>query len=98
MTDPIKILFLTSNLVMLPPLRGDRDYREVSEAIQRALNRSRFEIVPAPAARVRDLQEAVRRHQPQVIHFSGHGDAKAIVLEEDAGRPMPVAGEALAGL
>lgn len=98
MTDPIKILFLTASPVTLARLRTDRDYREVDEAIRRALDGARFEIVPAPAARMRDLQESVRRHSPQIVHFSGHGDREGILLEDDAGRPIPVTGKALAGL
>ena len=98
MTDPIKILFLTANPATLARLRTDRDYREVEEAIRRGLDRTHFEILPSPAARVRDLQEAVRRNSPQIVHFSGHGDREGILLEDDAGRPIPVTGRALAGL
>jgi hypothetical protein len=98
MTDAIKILFLTASPATLARLRIDRDYREVDKAIRRALERARFEIVPAPAARVHDLQESMRRHSPQIVHFSGHGDREGILLEDDAGRPMRVTGKALAGL
>ena len=43
-----------------------------------------------------DLQEALLRHRPDVVHFSGHGEANAILLQGDDGQARRVPGEALA--
>lgn len=98
MAEKVTILFLTANPVRSARLRTDQDYRDTSQAIRGALERSRFRVVPVVAARYEDLQRELRRHQPQIVHFSGHADEHGILLEDDAGRPMPVDGEALAGL
>jgi len=98
MTEKLKVLFLTANPVLSARLRTDEDYRRIAEAVQSGLDRDLYELVPLLAARADDLQRALRKHQPQVVHFSGHADEHGLVLEDEAGRPMRVSGEALAGL
>lgn len=98
MKTRIKVLFLTANAPSSTRLRTDVDWREIDEAIQRGLDRDRFEMKTVLAVRTGDLQEALRRYQPQVVHFSGHADAQGIELEGDDGLPVQVSGEALAAL
>jgi len=48
------------------------------------------------AVRVSDLQGHLLRHQPHIVHFSGHGSEDgAIILEDQNGRSRPVSPEAL---
>lgn len=94
-TAAIRILFLAAN-----PHSGrlalDREYREVDAALRSAGLRDQVELVSAWAVRARDLQSALLRHQPTIVHFSGHGArGDGIVLADDG---ITVPGEALARL
>ena len=100
MSDRINILFLSAS----PRDAGDRlrtdiDLRDIDKAIRGALNRDRFSIASCFAAERRDLQDALLRHRPQIVHFSGHAEAgRGILLEDEREGEAPVSGAALAGL
>ena len=98
MKTKIKVLFLSANSPASTRLRIDADWREINEAIRSGLDRDRFEIAAELAVRTGDLQSALRRHQPQFVHFSGHANEQGIELEDEFGSPVKVSGEALAGL
>lgn len=100
MKERIRLLFLATNAVDAEArLRTDEEWREIHEEIQRGIDRDRFEVVPFFAVRIRDLQRALLQHRPQIVHFSGVGEAgKGIFLEDDAGRAAAVSGEVLARL
>jgi hypothetical protein len=88
---PIKILFLAANPVDTDPLRLDEEIRAIDEALRKTEFRDRFELEQQWAVRVGDLQEALLRHKPAVVHFSGHGaDSSQIVLESNAGTAQAV--------
>jgi hypothetical protein len=98
MKTKMKVLFLSANSPASGRLGIDRDWREMNEAIRSGLDRDRFEIATELAVRTRDLQRALRRHQPQFVHFSGHANEEGIELEDESSLPVKVSGEALAGL
>lgn len=88
MSETIKILFLSASPGSVRP---DRELRDIEERIRRATHRSSFEVASAWAVRPSDITEALLRHRPTIVHFSGHGSAKdGIYLEDDRGRPVPV--------
>jgi len=79
--------------------RPDEEFREINEEIQSGADRDSLEIASAWALRTRDLQKAILRHQPQIVHFSGLGDeVQGIFLEDHTGELQAVDREALAGL
>ncbi|HLL83292.1 MAG TPA: hypothetical protein VK420_11595 [Longimicrobium sp.] len=97
MEDALRVLFLASD-----PFReraGPRLRREV-RAIEAALGGGAgVELVPCFAPRTPDLQDALLRHDPRIVHFAGHGDDRGVVYLADAhGRRGVVAKEALAKL
>lgn len=105
MKTKIKVLFLSANSTVLSAnaaasarLRVNDDWRQINEAIRSGLDRDRFEIATELAVRTDYLQSALRRHQPQFVHFSGHANEQGIELEDEFGLPVNVSGEALAGL
>src|SRR5260370_21718201 len=99
MSDKIKLLFLSAQPCGSTPLRTDWELRDVDARIQAGLKPNRFEVAFAPALKRTDLQDALMRHRPQVVHFSGHSDAtKGILLENDRGREAYVSGSELAEL
>ena len=95
----IRILFLAANPVDTPALRLDEEIRAIDGALREAEFRDRFEIRQEWATRIGDLQEALLRHDPDIVHFSGHGtEASEIVLTSATGAGEPVAREALGRL
>lgn len=99
MDDKMKVLFLASDpFENGAPLQLDEEVRAVRRAIERGSARDALELIPLFALRVRDLQEALLRHQPQVVHFAGHGGAAGVVLGDEHGQPRTVGKEALGKL
>lgn len=99
MPGPIKILFLSSNPKNISRIRLDQEIREVDERIQLGKCRDQFELISHFAVRPRDIARALLRHQPHVLHFSGHGSpTEGIVLEDSNGQTKLVSAEALAKL
>jgi hypothetical protein len=97
---PVRILFLAAN----PPEDTDRlrlgaEIREIDQALRQSDFRDRFDVRPHWAVRASDVQELFLRHQPDIVHFSGHGSASnEIVLEDQAGNSQPVPVRTLKGL
>jgi hypothetical protein len=100
MSDKINILFLSASPRDAGGrLRGDIELRQVDKAIRSALSRDSFSIASCFAAERNELQDALLRHRPQIVHFSGHSDSKDGLLFEDAREcEAPVSGAALAAL
>lgn len=98
-TDQIKILFLSANPTDISRLRLDKEVREVDEKIRLGEFRDQLALIPHFAVRPGDLQQTLLRHQPHILHFSGHGSkTHGIVLEDDSGHTKPVSPAALAAL
>lgn len=98
-TAPVKILFLAANPKNTEPLRLDEEVRAIDEVLLKARFRDRFDLIPHWAVRVSDLQELLLRHEPHVVHFSGHGsNASEIILENARGNAQAIPAAALTGL
>jgi hypothetical protein len=97
MDKKIKVLFLAANPVDTGRLRMDEELREIGKRIRTASERDCFELVTEMAVRPGDLAEALLRHKPHVVHFSGHGSkTNGIALEDEAGKTRLVNKQALA--
>jgi hypothetical protein len=93
------ILFLGANPQDTSRLRLDQELRDISEGLNRSQQRDRFNLEQKWAVRPRDIQRAMLDLQPQIVHFSGHGDGEAgLVFEDEVGNSKLVDGAALAGL
>lgn len=69
----IKILFLGANPTHTQHMALNRESHEIEDRIRLSPLRDNFEFVKEVAVRVRDLQVALLRHQPQIVHLSAHG-------------------------
>jgi hypothetical protein len=99
MADTIRVLFLASDPFRdRASLRLDEEVRAIDQALRKGRAREGVELIPHFATRTRDLQDALLRHDPQVVHFAGHGGSGVIYLGDEQGRPRPVGKEALAKL
>jgi hypothetical protein len=94
-----KILILTANPKNTDKLRLDEEVREIEEGLQRSRSRDQFEIIAKWAIRPDDLRRALLDHEPQIVHFSGHGaGTEGLVLENNAGQIKLVSAQSLARL
>jgi hypothetical protein len=95
----IGLLFVAANPQDSTRLRLDAEIREIDQALRLSEFRGRFDIEQHWAVRFRDLQSALLRHKPHIVHFSGHGtELSEIVLEDDQGHPYTVPPDVLARL
>ena len=76
-------------------LRLDREFREIEEQLRASEYRDRIKVAIAHAVRINDILAAFNRHDPDVVHFSGHGDTDMLLLEGPDGRPHELRDEHL---
>ncbi|MBD2497902.1 AAA-like domain-containing protein [Nostoc sp. FACHB-280] len=94
-----KILILSANSKDSSRLRLDEEAREIQAGLERAKIREQFEIITKWAVRPDDLRRALLDHNPEIIHFSGHGGGdQGLALEDNAGNMQLVSSEALSTL
>jgi hypothetical protein len=97
MKKKIGILFLSANPWTNSRILVDEEAREISERIREGPYRDHFEFFNHPATRAGDLQRLLLRHQPQIVHISGHGTkAEKIILDGRFGRGKTVDRDGLA--
>ena len=95
----IKILFLAANPKDTDPLRIGEEVREIKERLLATKYRDHFIVEQEWAVRVTDLDLYLLRHQPHIVHFSGHGSTGGeIILEDENGFSKPVAPDKLKNL
>lgn len=83
-------LVLAANPLDTARLRLDQEIRSIDEAIRRGQYRDRFELAAQLAVRAADLHSHLLRYQPEILHFAGHGEAGALVLEDGNGASRPL--------
>jgi CHAT domain len=76
----LNVLYLTADTGR-SRLRVDAEISRVKEAIRGSEYRDNITIDYAPAARLKSLQDGLNDHRPQIIHFSGHGSAGGIAMD-----------------
>lgn len=95
----IKILFLAANPTDDVRLRLDAEIRSIDQALRNAQFRDRFDLQQQWAVRVGDLQGLIMRHDPDIVHFSGHGSKYSeIILENNGGDSQAVPSHALSAM
>jgi hypothetical protein len=94
-TPKLKILFLAANPLATTQLRLDQELRDIQGALRAAKHRDAFILHSVWATRIADMRQAMLDYEPHVVHFAGHGENGAIILEDSAGHPQPVGSEAL---
>lgn len=94
-----KILILTANPKDTDELRLGEEAREIAEGLELAQQRDNFEIITRWATRPADLQRALMKFKPAIVHFSGHGiGEQGLALEDNSGNLKLVSTEALSEL
>lgn len=102
MTDkkgPVKtILILSANPIGTARLRLDEEVREIEEGLRRSKCRDQFEIHKKGAIRLDDLRRVLLDHEPQILHFTGHGEKAGLICEDIQGFATELSPEALSEL
>ncbi|WP_416666261.1 CHAT domain-containing protein [Egbenema bharatensis] len=99
MSNLKKILILAANPKNTQKLRLDEEVREIQEELRRARHREQFEVISCWAVRPEDLRRALLDYEPQIVHFSGHGEGDdGLALENELGQIQLVNTESLARL
>lgn len=96
MTDKIRILFLSANPRNSSWIGVDEEARAIFEQLERGPKRDFFELFKYPALRPGDLQNLLMKHEPHIVHFSGHGsESERIILEGAGGKGKQIKTEGL---
>lgn len=78
----ITVLFVAANPPATERLQLDREFKAIGEALRCAGPASGFVLEQSWAASPRDLQDSLLRHRPEIVHWSGHGDRRGVLLLE----------------
>src|SRR5712692_4337586 len=94
-----KILFLGVNPVDTNRLRLDEEAREIAQALRGARKREQFDSKQSWAVTDNDLRQALLDYEPEIVHFSGHGEGEeGLKFEDETGSTRLIPPEALADL
>lgn len=86
MTDKIKILFLAANPKNVSQLGLGAEFKQIRQKIESSTERDRFELVSEWAVTSGELVGILLKHQPHILHFSGHGSrTQGVALEDEQG-------------
>ena len=98
--DQVKrILLLAANPIDKSQIQFDEEVREVIDGLHRSDHRDKFDLRFKFASRPRDVQRAMLQEEPNIVHFSGHGEGEdGLVLEGSDGRSQLVSDLALSNL
>lgn len=95
----IRILFLAANTYSRDQLALDNEYRSIEQSIDLAQHAEAFWLIPKLAVRQSDLQRALLKHKPDVVHFACHCSAQAeMMLLSDGDESAPITASALSSL
>jgi hypothetical protein len=91
-------LILAANPKGTSQLRLGQECRLIEQAVERSRKREEFRVVSKWAVTDDDLRRSLLEHEPEIVHFSGHGSRLGLEFENDLGHPLTIREHALAGL
>jgi hypothetical protein len=86
----IKILLLSSNPYETERLQLDKEYREIENKINLSSNRKNINFIYKSAVKIEYILDFINEHNPDVLHFSAHGEKSKIVFESNDGKSVYV--------
>lgn len=96
--EKIKILFVGANPKNETRLRIDEEARDIEDSIKLSKQRDMFELKVISATTSRHLLQSVLEFEPNILHFSGHGNNDGISLEDINGNSQVVPIDGLVSL
>lgn len=95
----MKVLFLAANPLNEGRLKTDREANDLKAQLAAVRDaKTKVEIEHALAVRVDQIQMELLNNQPDLVHFSGHGNVNLLVFEDAGGNAVDVSGDAIAQL
>lgn len=94
----LRVLAVTASPVGQVDLDVDGELARIHAAFAGGPAGRKVTLVPHPHATRRSLRELLKRSQFDVLHFIGHGEPAAILLEGEGGRADPVSAQELSGM
>ncbi len=88
----IRVLFLAANPAETTRLRLDREIQAIERALQAGGLHDRFDLQQVWAVGPEEIQDSLLRHRPDIVHFSGHGEAGGLILERPSSSAQRGAG------
>lgn len=81
--ETTKILFLSANPSDQARIQTDKEHRIIKSEMERGRHRDFFEFLPSQfAVTITELLRAMN-DKPNIVHFSGHGETKSILITTD---------------
>jgi CHAT domain len=96
--DKVTVLFIAASPEDQPPLRLDREVREIQRRFRETEHRDSVEFEWRVATHLGDLLQALNETKPHIVHFSGHGSQDELAFEDDDGRTKSLPNDMLANL
>lgn len=90
--NKVKVLFFAADPLSIPPdgskprLLLDEEVRRIRRRVEAAVFGNMLEFDWRLAARAHDVLQALEETRPQIVHFSGHGGSRGLVLAGADGR------------
>jgi hypothetical protein len=78
------------------PLRLDREIHEIDQKLRASEYREQVRFETQQATQIRDIIDALNRFDPEIVHFSAHGDRSSLLFEGPDGRPQSLSDDQLA--
>jgi hypothetical protein len=95
----MKILFLSANPDGTKPLHLDEEVNKIDDCLRKSKLRDQFQFMTRWAVDASTLRQALLEEDPDIIHFSGHGEGRAgLVLVGQDNQPKPATADALSAL
>jgi internalin A len=94
----VEILFLAANPKNTQALELDKEVELLREVIESGKHQSSIEIDQRWEVSYDKLQQSILKMSPQIVHFSGHGLEKGLILEKADGKHEIADAKTLAGL
>jgi len=77
----MKILMLTANPANTTKLNLDKERSDIIQKLQQ--KQEYFRIILEKTVSRSEFKEFIQREQPDILHFSGHGEQAGIVVQDD---------------
>jgi CHAT domain len=92
------VLFLAANPLGKAALDLRTEYAAIAQSLKRKPKNHTLSVVPKNAVTDDDLRRALLDHEPEIVHFSGHGAGRRGLVFEEVGESLLISGDALSGL
>lgn len=98
MKKDLLILFLGANPSSTSRLKLDKEIKTIQTNLKLAKKREHLELKQEWAVTTDSLMQAILDESPNIVHFSGHGQQKGILLQDEIGQPKLITTEAITSL